>query len=167
MPGFATMPQVSWQPPTRWTDATTLAGGAIVGAALFGVVGSITDRAVGGCICGLALGGFVGWGWRSGLVSPAIVWICCFAAAGAFVGPGCDADALSSALCLGAVGAFIGYLKWRGVALLVGSLIAIHASPALFVGFLFLAGIFFIDYVDRADLVTKKSNSLGRTGRST
>lgn len=123
---------VSRERPKKSARMTCIAAGILAGRTLFAVVGAITERAVWGGMSGAAIGAVVGWGWCSRLISPAIAWICCFAVAGAFIGPGCDADALSSALWFVAIGAFIGYLRWQGLIILVGGLVAVNLGPLVF-----------------------------------
>lgn len=137
------MSSASTQRPAKLGYVISVAIGLFGGATLFALAGSITDRAVSGGICGAAIGGFAGWGWRAGLISSAVVWICCFAVAGAFIGPSYDADSLSSALVYGALGAWIGYLRWRGFVALLGALITINIHPALCALFLLFTGLYF------------------------
>jgi hypothetical protein len=143
MPLITQLPALSNLPPTRVALVTSLAAGGIGGAALFATVGTISERTVFGGVSGAAIGAIIGWGCSSGLVSPAVIWLCCFAVAGAFIGRGCDADALSSAILFGAVGAFIGHTRWSGLIAIVGALVAVNIHPSLFFLFIFGAWLYF------------------------
>lgn len=132
IPQFVDATAVSRKRRKKSARMTCIAAGVLAGATLFTIVGAITERAVWGGMSGAVIGALVGWGWCSRLISPAIAWICCFAVAGAFIGPGCDADALSSALWFGAIGAIIGYLRWQGLIILVGGLVAVNLGPLVF-----------------------------------
>lgn len=104
--------------------------GMTVGALLFAAVGMITARAGLGAICGAVVGAVAGLGMHLGIVSSAVVWICCFAVAGAFLGPAVDADSLLSALAFGAVGGWIGYTGLRGALALVGAIVGLNLGAA-------------------------------------
>ena len=149
MPLIAQSTSRAIEPPTRGALLTSLIAGITGGAALFATVGAITDRAVWGGVTGAVIGALIGWGRCSGLISPGVVWMSCFAAAGAFIGPGCDADALSSAILFGSVGAFIGYMPWSGLIALIGALVTVNIHPTLFLWFIFGACLYFYFYFAR------------------
>ena len=152
------------EPSTRGVLLTSLIAGITGGAALFAIVGAITDRAVWGGVSGSVIGALISWGRCSGLISPGVVWMSCFAAAGAFIGPGCDADALSSAILFGAVGAFVGYMPWSGLIALIGALVTVNIHPTLFLWFIFGACLYFYFYFAR-NVLWKDTPSADR-GRS-
>lgn len=108
----------------------SLVVGTVAAALLFASIGMITGRADLGAICGAVLGALAGLRMHAGTVSPAVVWICCFAASGAFLGPAVDADSLESALSFGLVGAWIGYTGIRGASALVGAIVGLNLAAS-------------------------------------
>lgn len=131
-------------------------GGAAIGAALllfFGVWGDSTKsvtpvygtRAIVGGVSGAVLGAIVGCGLLNGFISSFLIWTVGFAMGAAVLGPGCDADPVSSAVWGTMLGAFCGLTKGRGCLIVIGALLglnlgAVIGSPAAIIG-LFLGAL--------------------------
>ena len=94
--------------------------GAIIWGGLFAILGAITQQPFKGVVAGSAVGAVIGFGFAKGRIGPVIPCMSAFAFVGAFLGPGVDADALSSALFGAAIGAFLGATKLRGLLALIG-----------------------------------------------
>lgn len=106
-------------------------GGAAICAPAFFYLGSMSDYArlgiesvgsytVIGTGAGAVIGAILGWGLLRGLVGSMVVWIVGMAVFCAVVGPGCDADPVSSGLVGAGLGWFFGLTGWRGFLVLVG-----------------------------------------------
>lgn len=119
------------QKPSKKNDAYGAAGhmlavigGAAICALPFFYFGTMADeatlgpdrigiRTVLGTIAGAGIGGFLIWGLMNGFIGDMVVWIVGFAIAGALVGPGCDADPVSSALAGALFGFFLAAISGK------------------------------------------------------
>ncbi|MCL4203179.1 MAG: hypothetical protein KJ000_11815 [Pirellulaceae bacterium] len=128
-------------------------GGAVLLAPPFGYLGSTADRAmlgidaVGsrtiiGTAAGAMIGAVLGCGLLNGFVGSLVLWIVGFAVFFAMVGPGCDADPVSSTLVGAALGLFLGLTKWRGLAILMAMLLAINIAGLVGLGLATVLGIY-------------------------
>lgn len=104
--------------------------GAVIWGGLFAILGAITQQPFKGAVAGSAVGAVIGFGFAKGRIGPVIPCMSAFAFVGAFLGPGCDADALSSALSGAAIGALLGATKLRGLLALIGGLIGVNVGAA-------------------------------------
>ena len=97
--------------------------GAIIWGALFARLGSMSNQLLLGSIGGMIVGAIIGFGFANGLVGPTAPCMSIFAFLGAFLGPACDYESLSSSLVGAGVGAFIGASGFPGILALVGALV--------------------------------------------
>ena len=102
--------------------------GAIIWGGLFAILGSMTQLAIEGALAGSAVGAVIGIGFARCQIGPIIPWMSIFAFLGAIIGPGYDADPLSSGLVAGAAGAFLGATGARGFLALIGGLIGLNVG---------------------------------------
>jgi len=75
-----------------------IVGGAAIWGLVFAFVGMITERQLAGAACGVVLGAIIGLGYTKRQIGSFVVWATGFALVGMAVGPGCDADPMSSAV---------------------------------------------------------------------
>ena len=93
--------------------------GAVLWAALFGFAGAMTQRAWIGAACGAVIGAIIGYGFTKKLIGRVVVWVSVMGLLGAVIGPGCDADACTSAVGGAVIGSLLGWFGWTGVLMLV------------------------------------------------
>ena len=86
---------------------------------LFGFLGAMTRQTALGIVSGGVSGFVVGLGLLTRSVGTSVFWLGLFAAPGAVIGPGYDANALTSALLFGAFGLGLG--AWLDPHFLSGS----------------------------------------------
>lgn len=89
--------------------------GAVFWAALFAFVGAMTGHAWSGAACGTVIGAVIGYGFTKHLIGRVVVWVSVCGVLGAVIGPGCDADACSSAIVGAVIGGLLGWFGWLGV----------------------------------------------------
>jgi len=112
--------------PAMWKFALAMICGGVIWASSFAAAGAISGRAVTGAIVGASIGPFIGCAYAKKLVGPVVLWVTAFALLGAMVGPGADADACSSAVAGGAIGALLGYTGLRGLFMVIGALLGVN-----------------------------------------
>lgn len=145
-------------------------GGAAIFTPLLGYLGSTADRAmlgtdamgsrtIVGIGAGAIIGAVLGCGLLNGFIGSLVIWIVGFAVFFAMVGPGCDADPVSSALVGAALGLFLGLTKWRGLAILVAMLLAINIAGPVGFGLATIVGIYAVYRVFRAQWVSASSQA--------
>jgi len=94
-----------------------IVGGAAIWGLVFAFVGMITERQMAGAASGVVLGAIIGLGYTKRQIGSFVVWATGFALVGMAVGPGCDADPMSSA-----VAAVVFFCSFRFIWWLVNSI---------------------------------------------
>ena len=92
--------------------------GAVLWAILFGVAGALTQRAWIGAVCGAVIGAIIGYVFAMNVIGRVVVWVSVMGLLGAVVGPGCDADACTSAVGGAVIGSLLGWFGWTGALML-------------------------------------------------
>lgn len=126
----------NWNGPTasgRWLAKQIFAAlcGAILCALLFGFLGAISHQASLGASIGALVGAFLGCGLLTGVLGSFVVWVVGFCILGAILGPGIDADPVSSALVGAGFGVFFAITKWRGLLVLMGGVLGLNIAAAI------------------------------------
>ena len=150
-------------------------GGAAIFAPPFGYLGSTVDRAMLGIdllgtrtIIGIGVGAIIGavlgCGLLNGFIGSLVIWIVGLAVFFAMLGPGCDADPVSSALVGAALGLFLGLTKWRGLAILVAMLLALNIAGPGGLGLATILGIYVVYRVLRFQWVSAETGPKNADG---